>query len=255
MLEGASVYGLWLDRKGRVIGDSHVIRGPLDGEFWIVSTDSAGSAIAGHLQAHIIADEVEVSDESPGWRAMALVGEGCGEWLTSAVRPGFAFPGRRAPGENWEWLFPEADAPAALAASSQGRAVATDEIERLRIRSAIASVPADIGPADLPNEGGLDAQAISYSKGCYTGQEVMARVKSLGRVRRTLVRVRGEGAPPALPAALWRGERRDGELRSAVADPGGFDGLALVSVDCAALGGGLSLAKGGPQTVSLVPAP
>ena len=101
----------------------------------------------------------------------------------------------------------------------------------------IPSVPGDIGPADLPNEGGLEADAISYSKGCYLGQEVMARIKSLGRVRRTLVRVTGTVAPPAVPAGLWQGERREGELRSAAPTPGGFDGLALVSVTSAAAGG------------------
>jgi hypothetical protein len=114
-------------------------------------------------------------------------------------------------------------------------------------------VPADIGPADLPNEGGLDAQAISYSKGCYLGQEVMARVRATGRVRRTLVRVRGSGLLPALPAGLWRGDRREGELRSAAALGDGFVGLALLSVGAACAGGALAVAPGGPPAVELVP--
>jgi folate-binding protein YgfZ len=107
-------------------------------------------------------------------------------------------------------------------------------MERLRILAAIPSVPGDIGPSDLPNEGGLDVDAISYSKGCYLGQEVMARIKSLGRVRRTLVRVAGTGAPPPLPAPLWQSGRKEGELRSAAVTGDGYVGLALISVTSAA---------------------
>src|SRR5450631_2299879 len=63
MASGSSVYGLWLDRRGKVIGDSHVILAQGGGEYWIVSTGSKGAAIAEHLNDHIIADEVEVSNE------------------------------------------------------------------------------------------------------------------------------------------------------------------------------------------------
>ena len=57
---GASVYGLWLDRKGRVIGDSWVTRAPDDSGFWIVSPSCGAEAISGHLGRHIIADEVDI---------------------------------------------------------------------------------------------------------------------------------------------------------------------------------------------------
>ncbi len=76
------------------------------------------------------------------------------------------------------------------------------DMELMRIQADIAAVPRDIGPDDLPNEGGLEKIAISYTKGCYLGQEVMARLKSMGQVRRQLLRVTGTGAPPAVPAAF-----------------------------------------------------
>src|SRR5450631_217031 len=227
---GKSAYGLWLDRKGRVLGDSHVIRPAAGDGFWVVSVASGGDAIARHLGAHLIADEVEVADESGRWRGLALVGEGTGAWLAQGERPGHFFPGRRALAENWEWVFPEAGPAHAGPAAPAGRAAGPDEIELLRSTAGIPALPADIGPGDLPSEGGLEADAISYSKGCYIGQEVMARIKALGRVRRALVRVRGPGPAPAVPAALWRGARREGELRSVAGDAGGFAGLALVSV-------------------------
>jgi folate-binding protein YgfZ len=250
---GRAVYGLWLDRKGRVIADSHVVRSP-DGEgFWIASISSSAPVVARRLGDFIVADDVAVEDVTAGWRGHALMGAGTGAWLAAGPRAGLSFPGRRGAGENWEWIYPAADAGSAQAALSGARVAGPDEVERLRIAAGIPSVPADIGPADLPNEGGLDTQAISYSKGCYLGQEVMARLRSMGRVRRTLVRVRGSGAPPGVPAALWRGDRREGDLRSAVADAGGggYAGLALVSVAAGQGGGPLSLGAGVPPSVEI----
>ncbi len=247
------MYGLWLDRKGRVIADSHVVEAPSGGGFWIASLSSSAQVVARHLGEHIVADDVQVEDETAGWRGVSLIGAGVGAWLAGAPRPGILFPGRRSSCENWEWLSREADSALVAEALSGARVMGPGEIEVLRIESAIPSVPADIGPADLPNEGGLDAQAISYSKGCYTGQEVMARIRATGRVRRTLVRVRGSGRPPALPAGLWRGDRREGELRSAAELAGGYVGLALVSVGAAAAGGSLAANPGSPPDVELVP--
>jgi tRNA-modifying protein YgfZ len=249
---GQAVYGLWLDRRGRVIADSTVIGSADAAEFRVVSLGSPASVVARRLGDFIVADDVQIDDETGGWRGVALIGPGTGDWLASEPRPGFAFPGRRAAQESWEWLCPAGDAGALGQAIAGGRVAEAAEIERLRVVAGIPAVPADIGPADLPNEGGLDAVAISYSKGCYLGQEVMARVKATGRVRRALLRVRGAGTPPALPAALWRGGAREGELRSAAPDPGGggYAGLALLPA-AGARGGGLSFAAEGPPTVEV----
>lgn len=242
-----SVYGLWLDRKGHVVADSNVIRGDDPNEFWIASVSSPAEVIARHLGGHIVADDVEIADETDGWHGTSLIGDGVGAWLAAEARPGLLFAGRRSNGENWEWIQRGAG-PAPVPAGFAGASVlCASEVERMRIEAGIPRVPIDIGPADLPNEGGLDAQAISYSKGCYLGQEVMARLKSMGRVRRTLVRVRGRGPLPPLPAALWLGDRKEGDLRSGVADAEGFTGLALLGVAAAA--SPLAVARGAPPTV------
>jgi folate-binding Fe-S cluster repair protein YgfZ len=82
----------------------------------------------------------------------------------------------------------------------------------------------------------------------------MARLKSRGRVRRTLVRAAGAGTVPVVPAALWRGDRREGELRSAVPDASGrgYVGMALVSVDAVPSAGALALSQGGPPAVEIL---
>jgi folate-binding protein YgfZ len=249
---GGSAYGLWLDRKGRVLADSTVVRRRDEPGFWIVSVDSPGSTLGEHLAGHVIADEVDIQVETEAWAGVALLGSGSGEVLAAAGPPGFFFPGRRGGGESWEWIYPRSAADAARALLAGRRAVPARDLELRRIRAVIPRVPADIGPADLPNEGGLDATAISYSKGCYLGQEVMARVKALGRVRRALVRVTGPGSPVP-PAALWLGTVPAGELRTVAAGPAGFEGLALVPVGAAAAGAALAWECGGPAVVAVHP--
>ena len=209
VIPGGSMYGLWLDRKGKVIADSRVVRALDDSGFLITSHSSPAPAIEAHLGAHIIADDVVLADETSLWRGISLLGAGSGNWLAAEPRAGLVFPGRRDTGENWEWIFPASDSASVAESVSGARTFAAEDMERMRIAAGIPAVPADIGPSDLPNEGDLDKDSISYSKGCYTGQEVMARIKSLGRVRRTLVRVRGAGAP----ARAAGGPGRHGEKR------------------------------------------
>lgn len=256
-MPGQAVYGLWLDRKGHVMADSHVIASADGARFWIASVSSLARDVASRLESHIIADDVAIEDVTAGWRGLSVIGAGSGAWLSAEPRPGLAFPGRRDSGENWEWIHAAGDSASADAATAGARRVGAAEVERMRISSGIALVPADIGPADLPNEGGLDAAAVSYSKGCYLGQEVMARLRSMGRVRRALVRVSGIGEPPPVPAALWRGGRREGELRSVAPDAGGggFSGLALVRAPSGQPGGPLSLAADGPPSIEVAPRP
>jgi folate-binding protein YgfZ len=227
-----AVYGLWLDQKGKVLADSFIGHGTAAGEFWVASVASPGSVIRQRLEEYIIADDVAIEDATAETGGVALIGPGTGEWLASAPRVGTFFCGRRAAVENWEWIFPSSFLAAVMADLAGGRECSAAEVERGRILAGIPAVPADIGPADLPNEGGLDAEAISYAKGCYLGQEIMARLKSKGRIRRRLHHVSGSGPAPAAPAALWQGGAKVGELRSAAPDTAGdgFVGLALLSL-------------------------
>jgi len=233
----AVAYGLWLNQKGKVLADSFVLREAAD-LLWVISFSSSAAVIQERLEAYIIADDVVIADETAVWQGLALGGDGAEAWLgeTAGAVPaagefmraggGWVFRGRRDGSTSFEWLRPvEAPALGGLAE------IGADEVERLRIAAGIPLVPRDIGPGELPNEGGLDAVAVSYTKGCYLGQEVMARLKAMGTVRRRLVQVRAGGRlAPAVPMALLQGEKRLGELRSAVADgAGGFIGLALVN--------------------------
>jgi folate-binding protein YgfZ len=119
------------------------------------------------------------------------------------------------------------------------------------VTAGLPEIPAELGPGDLPNEGGLEHEAISFTKGCYLGQEVMARLHNLGQVRRRLFVV--EALAPAgeltRGTVLFAGEKRVGELRSLLADESPALGLAMVHTDHVTVGDELGSAPGGARAV------
>ena len=115
-------------------------------------------------------------------------------------------------------------------------------VELERIRRGSPAWGAELTETVLPPEVGIDAAAISYSKGCYLGQETIARMKTYGHPTRALVglrQLRGEAVPPGLPFPLVPpGEDKTcGALTSWARHPGhGGVGLALVRTAHAAAG-------------------
>lgn len=229
LAKDGAVYGLWLNHKGRVLADSFVLRGTA-GEFWIGSYFCRGEVIRERLEAFIIADDVVVEDVSAEWRGVTLLGSVEAELKTGMDVGVHSFAGRRTIQLHRELVYPASSEEMVFSRLPGIREIGASEMEQLRIADGIPAVPSDIGPGELPNEGAMEAVAISYVKGCYLGQEVMARLKTMGQVRRRLLRVKGDGAIPVLPAALHQGDRRIGELRTAVPTSDGFIGLALVSL-------------------------
>lgn len=256
------MYGLWLTIKGKVLADSFVLRAQEPDTFWVGSYFSLVAAIRERLEAFIIADDVTIEDETDRWAAVSLLGGAPAGSSGAAVGHGganaVAFSGRRTRGATTELIYPVAS-ELEIAGMWAGRAeLDAAQMERERIADGVPAVPRDVGQGDLPNEAGLDAEAISYVKGCYLGQEVMARLKSMGQVRRRLLRVRGVGAVPAtLPAALFVGARQVGDVRSAIDDgAGGWIGLAMLSLmHLSAAGGVLALAAEAPAEVRLIDTP
>jgi hypothetical protein len=227
---GKGVYGLWLNQKGKVLGDSFVVAGAVEGERWLVSYFCEAAGIMRRLEDYVIADDVVLEDITADWMGISIFGVGAQAWLAENARLGRIFPGRRTTEASWEWIFPAEGESAVLRQLAGAAEIGADELARRRIEAGIPAVPVDLGPGDLPGEGGLEAVAISYTKGCYLGQEVMARLKSMGQVRRRLMRVCGPGPVPVLPAALWQNSKQVGELRSGVGGETGFVGLAMLSL-------------------------
>ncbi len=97
------------------------------------------------------------------------------------------------------------------------------DLERLRIEAATPRYGRELDDRVLPAEAGLEERAISFTKGCYPGQEPIARQHHRGKVNRRLRVLEVEGAPAA-ETPVVHGEKEVGRVTSAV------DGLALAYV-------------------------
>lgn len=261
---GSVTYGLWLNQKGKILADSHVLR-VAENEFLISSVDSTAATIRQRLEEYIVADDVTLADETAATHGLLLGGPGGVAAIKQLIGEGPApgrflrrgeivvYCGRRLPGESFEVLGSEKVLAEihrkllALGAVEVGAA----ELEFTRISAGIPFVPSDLGPGDLPNEGGLEDLALSYTKGCYLGQEVMARLKNLGQVRRRLQVVRGPGPAPAARAALYQGDKKVGEVRSVARHGESHVALAMLSLINLDPMAGLSLEPSGAVGITI----
>ncbi|MFP5283811.1 MAG: YgfZ/GcvT domain-containing protein, partial [Actinomycetes bacterium] len=186
----------------------HVLYGVDDGEtFWAHTEPGAAPALVAWLDRMRFLMRVEVVDRTG---AVAVV------WRPGS--PPADPPGRHRAGEDslggYESFVPRAELDAVLAAAPGAGLWA---YEARRIAAGVPRVGLDTDARTIPNEAGLLGVAVHLDKGCYRGQETVARVHTLGRPPRRLVRLLLDGTADALPtpgAALLDGERPVGFVGS-----------------------------------------
>jgi tRNA-modifying protein YgfZ len=201
---------LWLNRKGRVLAHTVIVK-EADGSHLLLGPHLSAEALIAVVTVNVIADDVVATDESALWQ----------KWIAWGTEPSVAgakaFPTKRFDVAAWDVLTPVGDvAPGELAPLA--------ELDALRIAAGVPAVPTDCGANEFPQECGLEAW-VSYTKGCYLGQEVMARIQSMGSLRRILRRVSG------VVVVGQELKSREGKVVGTVRSAAGDVGLALVSVD------------------------
>jgi len=117
--------------------------------------------------------------------------------------------------------------------------------ERVRVDSGVPVAGAELTEDVIPLEAGLD-HFVSYTKGCYVGQEVIAKIKYLGQSPRTLMGIRGVGQSPAAGDELFSGARRVGYVTSV------GEGVALGFVRTRIAAAGTRLSLGGKEGAEVV---
>ena len=240
---GLCVYGLWLNAKGKVQADSWVwCRDPET--FEILSMGTEGEDLREMLERHIIADDVEIEHVESGFgfelptKAVEALGLDCpksGRFIR--FKEGIIYSIQDSiynlvmhKESAAKLVFKELTDLGFIEFSASERGLA-------RIDRGRPLVPEEIGAADMPGEGGLEHDAISFTKGCYLGQEVVARMHNVGKAQRGLFVVRGEGAIPDLPLVLTNSEsKRVGELRTAYLDGETWQGVAILKTRFAIVG-------------------
>lgn len=203
-------YTLWLDSRGYVQADSFILQESAE-SFLLFSYHTPADKLEAIVLTNVIADDVEVEQLGEKYCHWALWGQAdflpqalqvqAGCWGSVAAQstagsgsaedslPTLLFAGRNTGGQNYDLLLPAKTVlPDFVAALPQ---VSWAEREAQRIADGIAAIPMDIGPTDLPQEGAdLAKVAVSTSKGCYLGQEVIARWHATSQVRSGLFRLR-----------------------------------------------------------------
>jgi hypothetical protein len=225
-----------LNAKGQVEFDVRIYRRADD--LYIHGASGLGAALLERLQRYVVFDDVKLEDISARltvWHASSDLVRELG-WSDSMALPETAFgallvaPVNRGL-EGGMDVHVLADHSAGLEAYLAERAERLDTValERARVRAGLAEAHADGFLGRLPQECGLDS-AVSYRKGCYIGQEIMARLEARGNARYGLERVvLGEVAPVGAPVTLEG--REVGQLGSTVQDGGEVIGLAVLRRD------------------------
>lgn len=216
---------LWLNHKGKLIGDSRVWRMG-DERFGILSWFTPAADLLATIDGHIIADDVEFEDRTE---------QVLGLWLDGPWPDGLEtlWQGRgvgRFAGYGLVETAAEAELRARLEADGCPAAEPV-ELERARITSGVLRIPADAGADFTPLDVGLEDR-VSFTKGCFLGQEVVARMHRLDRHLWHPVRLCSEAPAsegPSGPLALTVDGQRIGQLSSCVLLPDGhLEGLAVV---------------------------
>jgi folate-binding protein YgfZ len=236
------VYALLLNPKGRIQADLRVLKSAGD---VLVITEPEGAVAAKELLGRYAPfSRVKVEDLSEAdtpWGILGLYGPRAKELLgglelaeheSAGVKLGGAdllAAGVAVPVPGYD-LFGPADAlSAARDRLAERGAIPTslDAYETARIKVGIPRFGADITPENFPAEVGVLERAVSFEKGCYPGQETVARMHYRGHPNRTLHRLAIEGPPPAPGTEIVQGEKKVGHLTSVAPLPVNEETFAL----------------------------
>jgi aminomethyltransferase len=258
---GAHCHALLLTPIGRIAAELHVLARP-DG-FWLELERTAVENLIARLGKYVVADDVCLADASAGLARLGLEGPAA-PGILAAAEPALAAAGVVTASYGWsgeparQLFVPAVETEgvwSALAGSGEGRGLVEGDLatlEILRVESGTPRLGAELDEDVLPPEARLD-DAVSTTKGCYTGQEVIARIRTRGQVKHLLVGLRfPDGEPPAPGDPIEVEGRRIGEVTSAALSPrAGAIALGFVARPHVAAGGRVRVAGRAAEVTAL----
>jgi folate-binding protein YgfZ len=221
---GDSAWSWVLQPQGKVEVLCRVTRAA-DDELLLDTDEGWGEALAARLNRFKLRTKADI--ETRAWRCLAVRGHGVDQ-----LPPFVPSPGYRAVAADWgnlpgvDLLGPEPVVPDGVPL------VGAEALEVARIEAGVPKMGAELTDKTIPAETGLVARTVSFTKGCYTGQELVARIDSRGgHVPRHLSRLVLDQLAPVGAAVMVAGKRA-GMLTSAARHPeGGGVALAYLSRD------------------------
>jgi tRNA-modifying protein YgfZ len=273
---GTGCYSAWLTPQGRMLTDMHVFE---SGDMILLDlpADQLQSTLQ-RLDQFLFSEDVQLADLSGSLNGVWLHGPGAAATVERVVT------GLTGLAEWAEYQNAHAElegTPAVIARVSQlgvpgfciyiapthkatlldrlhqAGAVEADRatLEAARIEAGYPLFGIDMTEDTIPLEAGIEQRAISFTKGCYVGQEVIIRVlhRGHGRVAKKLVGLQVDGAVPSAGAKLWSGTREVGVVTSAAASPRhGAIALGYLHRDFVAPGTAVEVEENGARAAAMV---
>jgi folate-binding protein YgfZ len=241
---GTGCYTAYLTPQGRMIADLWVYE---LGDVLLLSTAAdLKDTILAKLDQFIFTEDVQLGDVSATFHAAGLIGPHAAQLVAQVLeidrarleglplhgnlramfqgQPAIVLRASDLGGDGYDVLVDAAQSAAFSAALGAGGAVPLDPatVETLRVEAGVPKFHLDMTEETIPLEAGIEARAISMTKGCYVGQEVIVRVlhRGHGRVAKRLVGlVLPEDAQPTRGQSVHAGDRPIGSLTSVAWSP------------------------------------
>ena len=278
---GSGCYAAWLTPQGRMTTDMHVLE---SGDMILLDVPAAQvESIVKRLEQFIFTEDVQVGDLSAALGGVSVHGPQAGPAVERAFNQALGVAGwpdyrnARAEFAGEAIVLARIDrlgVPGFVAYISSGRTedlrralidagaqeAGAEAIDVCRIEAGYPLFGSDMDDETIPLEAGIESRAISFSKGCYVGQEVVIRVlhRGHGKVARKLVGLRFEADRSVTPGTKLQVDRRDiGVVTSGAHSPRlGAVALGYVHRDYIAPGSRVEAMLDGaavPGTVSALP--
>ncbi len=218
---GTGLYAALLNHKGKMLTDMRVLR--LTGSLWVDTEPGALEVLARNAGMYSIGRDVRHEDVSAGYAILSLIGPAARAALDVAPPE---TEHASVEGEHGLYVATDlgvdvicaADGAAAVRAALGIGEVDEEAAECLRIESGRPRFLFDVGTDTIPQEAGLNERAVSFTKGCYVGQETVARLHYKGKPNRHLRGLTLSG-PVAHGDEIRLGDRVVGEIGSAAVSP------------------------------------
>jgi tRNA-modifying protein YgfZ len=222
-------YAALLDRKGHMQADMRVLR-LSSYDIWLDTEPQAAPIVARHLSMYKVGLEVELEDASGSWAITSLIGPAAAETSGAGpLRPEHAQRNLERDGVEAlavatnlgvDLLTRAEDAAPLreLLAASGAVEVSEAAAEIVRVESGRPRFGKEMSKRTIPAEAGINERAVSFTKGCYIGQETVARLHYKGKPNRHLRALR-LASPASDGDPVRRGDRELGTVGTAVVSP------------------------------------
>ncbi|HET6951868.1 MAG TPA: glycine cleavage T C-terminal barrel domain-containing protein, partial [Acidimicrobiales bacterium] len=212
---GATAWSFVLQPTGKVAAWVRLTR-TADDEVVVDVDGGHGDAVLARLRRFLLRTKADV--DRLAWRAVAVRGPGAVALADAAGDPGaeLAVPAAWPGVEGVDLLGPDPRLPAGVPV------VGAAAYESLRIRAGVPAMDSELTEATIPAEAGQGVidRSVSFTKGCFTGQELVARIDSRGgNVPRHLRGLVVRGDPPAPGAVVSVDGAEVGQVTSAAPHP------------------------------------